>query len=173
LTYTGNKIDFSNNILYSEDDETGVQWCVISNNTTTHTTYNEVNFSNNTIYNVNDYDFSLNIGNAKSVTMTKNLLWRNKANSLVFNWIKLRGVTVAEATAAHEAGTVTWNVLDNKMTSWALEASDGHLIGAGGSVGHYDDGEGTTAAWPFNSETPAASGDFSVIPALSGYGAQR
>lgn len=179
LTYTGNKIDFSNNILYSEDDETGVQWCVISNNTTTHTTYNEVNFSNNTIYNVNDYDFSLNIGNAKSVTMTKNLLWRNKANSLVFSWIKLRGVTVAEATAAHEAGTVTWNVVDNKMTSWALEASDGHLLGAGGSVGYYQDGEDNPeqgvykAAWPFNSTTPAAGGDFSVIPALSGYGAQR
>ena len=104
--------------------------------------------------------------------MKKNLLWKNKAASLGFNWIKISGVTAAEAAAARDVGTITIDVADNKLTGWPLYASDAAVVAAGngaGQGGYYPN----DAAWPFESATPVGDGNFKVIAALEGYGATR
>jgi hypothetical protein len=175
LNYAGSSIVFTNNVMASDSDDAAVEWSIISNNQATHITYESVDVSGNTFYNVYaqaSLNYILTIGSAKSITMTKNLLWKNKAVGKAFNWIKISGVTAAEANAAREAGTMTVNVTDNKLTGWPLYASDAAVVPAGngeGQGGYYPD----DSAWPFKSTTPIASGDFSVIAALDGYGAKR
>ena len=175
LTYSGEKIVFTNNVMTSDSDDAAVEWSIISNNGNTHTTYDSVDLSGNTFYNVNaqtTLNYILTIGSAKSITMKKNLLWKNKAAGKAFNWIKISGVTAAEATAARDAGTMAIDVTDNKLTGWPLYASDAAVVAAGngaGQGGYYPD----DSAWPFKSTTPLASGDFQVIDALAGYGAVR
>ena len=175
MTYTGSKIVFTNNIMTSDSDDSAVEWSIISNNTNTHTNFESVDLSGNTFYNIQAQtatNYILNIGTAKSITMKKNLLWKNKAASLGFNWIKISGVTAAEAAAARDVGTITIDVADNKLTGWPLYASDAAVVAAGngaGQGGYYPN----DAAWPFESATPVGDGNFKVIAALEGYGATR
>ena len=178
ITYSGEKILFTNNILYPEVDDAVLEWSIISNNNATHLSYDELVIENNTIYDIKGngayYHNLFTIGNAASINVSKNLFWmRPDFSGANLNWIRVSGISKEDALAAKDAGTQTWSISDNKLTGFVLVAGastngDGELVGAA-DAGWY----GNTNPYPFVNTTPAVDGTFAVIPGLTGYGAVR
>ena len=158
--YTAQKLIFKNNLVTTEG--TDVKSFGLINNDATKLTVNTVDISQNTIHNIQNASFYFvclsNIGT--SITMTKNLLWKGGN----FNWIQLYGLADG-ASAAFDFSGVT----GNKLEGWVLRAANGDAVVATGTAGYY----AASSEYPFaqgDNATVISTRDYTVIPALAGYG---
>lgn len=160
--YAASKLVFRNNLVTTQSS-TVKKFALISKWTENPgITFNTIDISQNTFHNVGSAGYLMYIKNiGSSITMTKNLLWKG-AN---FNWIQLNG----PADAASASFTYS-EVTDNKLEGWILRAANGDAIVATGTAGHY---EQASQPYPFaqgDNATVISTRDYSVIPALKGYG---
>lgn len=162
VDYAASKLVFRNNLVTTQS-ATVKKFALISKYTNNPgITFDIVDISQNTFHNVGSAGYLMYIKNiGSSITMTKNLLWKG-AN---FNWIQLNG----PADAASASFTYS-EVTDNKLEGWILRAANGDAIVATGTAGHY---EQASQPYPFaqgDNATVISTRDYSVIPALKGYG---
>ena len=159
--YVGTRLVFRNNLVTTEST-TAKGFCLI-NNDATKLSFSTVDISFNTIHNVQNagyYFVSLaNIGT--SVTMTKNLLWKGGS----FNWIQLYGLADGASASFDYAG-----VTDNKLEGWILRAKNGDAIVATGTAGWYQQKDENYPFEEVDLATVISTRNYTVIPALAGYG---